>query len=391
MKSKISPYLLLFCLLLLTTCTPQRLEIYPLSNPILVAFKHQLDILAWKDTLEKDPYINLLTVDGGLVLFSDGIGDLYRFWINDSLLVAQLDATYSYPLSGIGDQVIFEAQRRQNNANLVARVSELFSGEVNFRTTSIDDYQTSISDTKPFLIEKEQLYPVDSLIWHSSAFDREVSYRFINGRLEGQFTAIDSSGLVQTGQFQDGAEFGIWKYLDAFGDLQYTEEYALGGELQKVRYEKGATFTRGKPLPTLRYLRVIHWIMFCLFCSVGCYVLFRYFQSLRRFKKPYQGQSAIETLLFIVVASPILALSSGFVAFFFILIISTGAGQLLGWDLPFDFLVVFEGIIFFPFIECGWFWITNRLNDAIWHGALLVLAMLILGEWHFLTKLEVFF
>ncbi|WP_367389542.1 hypothetical protein [Lewinella sp. LCG006] len=71
--------------------------------------------------------------------------------------------------------------------------------------------------------------------------------------------------------------------------------------------------------------------------------------------------------------------------------ISSGLGALLGWDLPLPFLGILQGLLIFPIIECSWFWITNRLNDAIWHGALLVLAMLILGEWHFLTQLEMFF
>jgi hypothetical protein len=387
MKIKVLPSLLFFCLLLLTTCSPQRLETYPLPNPLLVAFSHQLDVGAWRDTLGKDTSVSLLMVDGGLVLFSDEMGDLYRFWINDSLLVVQLDATYSYPLSGIGDQVVFEAQRRQNNANLVAWVSELFSEKVNFRTSPIDDYQTAISDREPFLIEEEQLHPVDSLTWHSSAFYKEVTYQFINGRLQGQFTALDSLGLFQKGQFEDGAEFGIWEYRDTLGNLQYTEEYALGGELQKVCYERGATFAREKPLPTLRYLWIIHWIMFGLLCLLGGYVLFLYFQSLRQFKKPYGGESAMGIFLSILIVSPVLALGAGFVAVFSIVVISSGLGSLLGWDLPLNFLGILQGLLIFPIIECGWLWITHRFADAIWHSAIVVLTILILGEWHFLTEL----
>ncbi|MGH1437484.1 MAG: hypothetical protein ACRBG0_23805 [Lewinella sp.] len=387
LKTKIS---LFFCLFLLTTCSPQRQVAYPLPNPVLVAFNHQLDFTSWRDTLEKDASISVITVDGGLVLFSNTMGQIFRFWINDSLLIVQLDATYSFPLLGVADQTIFETKRRRSNADLATSINDLFPEEVYFTTSPVDDDPTAISitgNTDLFQIEREQLHPVDSLTWHSSAFDEEVSYRFVDGRLQGQFTTLDSLGLLQIGQFQEGAEFGIWEYRDTLGNLQYTEEYALGGELQKVRYEKGATFTRGKPLPTLRYLWIIHRIMFGLFCSVSAYVLFRYFHSLRRFQKPYGGESAMQIFLSILIVSPILALGMGMVAVFLIMAISSGLGPLLGWDLPLHFLAVLQGLLIFPIIECGWLWITHRFNDAIWHGALLVLAILILGEWHFLTTL----
>ena len=74
LKTKIS---LFFCLFLLTTCSPQRQVAYPLPNPVLVAFNHQLDFTSWKDTLEKDASISVITVDGGLVLFSNTLLNLY--------------------------------------------------------------------------------------------------------------------------------------------------------------------------------------------------------------------------------------------------------------------------------------------------------------------------
>lgn len=375
----------------MTTCSPQRPVPYPLPNPILVAFNHQLDFSDFRAAIQKEDSTSLSTVDGGLVLFSDAMGGICRFWINDSLLVFQVDATASLPLSGVGDRAIFEAQTRQRNANLAEEIRELLTSDFVFGTSRSNiDYSNSpvTSNGRSIQIQKEQIQLVDSLTWHSSAFDKEASYRFKEGCLHGQFTTVDSLDLFQKGRFQDGAEFGIWEYRDSSGKLQYTEEYALGGELQKVILEKGATFTREEPLPTLKYLWRIHWVMFGLFCLLEGYLLFRYFQSLRGFMRPYQEQSSQYILVLVFLVSPVLAFIVGFVTLFSIMIMSNGMAPILGWDLPLDFLAILQGLLIFPIIECLWFCVSNRFQDALWHTAIVILATLIWGEWHFLTQLE---
>lgn len=394
MKIKAVLLSLFFCLFLLTTCSPQRPVEYPLPNPVLVAFHHQLDVAGWRDAIQKDSTTSITTVDGGILLFSDAMEAPYRFWVNDSLLVVQWNATYSLPLIGVGDQAIFAAQRRISNTDLVDRTREdLLSAGFRFSISPVntDYYSSAVTiDPSSFLITKDQLQPVDSLTWHSSAFTKQATYQFVDGYLHGPFTTLNSLGLSQKGRFQYGTEVETWEYRDTSGKLQYTEEYALGGELQKVTHEKGATYFREKPLPTLLYLWRIHWMMFGLLCLLGGYVLFRYLSSLLQFKRPYQGQSIGEIFLSSIIVSPILGLGAGFLALISTMVISSGLRPLAGWDLPLHFLDVLQGLLIFPIIECGWLWITNRFADVLWHSAIATLAILILGEWHFLTQLEKF-
>lgn len=341
--------------------------------------------------MQKDSTASITTIDGGMVLYSDAVGEAHQFWINDSLLVVQLSATSSLPLIGTGDQAIFEARRRSSNADLVARTRDLFSADFHFspHPANMDDYSRATTlDSPSLLITKDQLHPVDSLTWRSSAFAKQVIYQFADGFLHGPFTTLDGLGLFQKGHFQQGTEIGIWEYRDTLGQLQYTEEYAPGGELQNIVHEKGGTYTRGKTIPTLLYLWRVHWFMFALLSLIGGYVLLRYFSSLRQFKRPYKSQSIGQIFLSAVILSPLLGLGAGFLTLVLTMAISSGLAPLTDWDLPLHFLDVLQVLLVFPLVECAWLWISNRFTDTWWHIAIVALAILILAEWHFLMQLE---
>ena len=126
MRTPLIPILLCVCLLLLTTCSQQKPIPYPLQNPALAAFQHQIDFSAFKDTIiNRHPSVELNMADNGLFLYTNGIGRDTELWMNDSLIIVHLHTVSSLPFSSIGEQVLFEAQTRQNNAKLVTSLNSL--------------------------------------------------------------------------------------------------------------------------------------------------------------------------------------------------------------------------------------------------------------------------
>ena len=360
-----------------------------MPNPTLLAFHHQLDLTHLKEHLtQDDTTATLTTVNDGLLLFSNIIGDICTLWIDENLLIVYADVFYHNRAIGVGDSAIIQAQYRQNSRRMVRYL--MGKSPMNFSLNLSSPVQESYEWTAVALEDDFSfagISPVDTLSWSTSAFGKKANYHFKDGYLHGPFSTLDSAGLLQQGYYDNGYAAGLWQYYDTAGQLQYTEEYAIQGELQRVKQEPNVIFQGTKPLPTLRYLWNIHRLMFCLLCLLLIWLAIRYLMTFRQLELPYIGQSLGELFVSLFVISPVLSLGLGFFTLVSILFLSGSFGHLLGWDLPLHFLNVLQGVLILPMIECGWLWITNRFQDVTWHSLLAVNTILILGEWHFLQRL----
>lgn len=158
------------------------------------------------------------------------------------------------PNNGLAGKVILETQFRKSYPDLATNIKEGFTNwsRSSHRKNSNLFYQsTHYQRPVPIRIDINLIQPVDSLYWQSSSFGSLDAYQFRNGVLHGGFQSSKKSGLEQTGIFRDGVESGIWQYKDSLDQLQYIEEYLGNGSLKKVVHQRGNTFSRSAPLPTL--------------------------------------------------------------------------------------------------------------------------------------------
>lgn len=392
--------ILLWCLCLMTSCTPMRDRPYTLPNPILVAFKHQIDLQPLRDTMAKDSTLRIQEIDDGFVLYAaeeQRESRFFRLWINDDFLVYQLESMPYLPMpynNCLAGRVILEAEFRKTYPVLATNTKESFSERSVFmdrhygaeRSFHGNDYPRAV----PLRIKKELLQPVDTFQWKSNAFGSQDAYHFRKGILDGPFQSFKATGLRQTGFFRHGVEAGIWQYHNSQGQLQYIEEYSTKGVLKKVVHQKGNTFSRSAPKPTLKQLKLIHQIMLLVLILLGMYILYQYYKALQNFKQPYKGQKLVEILGGVLI-SPFLSFCGGIAILFLSVFLANIFKPVFNWDLPIDFLESLPAVMLFVMVECLFLLISNRLNDVLWHVLLMVLGILIYQEWRLLLRLETCF
>ena len=382
----------LFCICLLTSCPHIRDEPYVLPNPILAAYTHNIDLRPLRSAME-DSLFQIQEVDDGIILPAIIFMHSFRLWINDSVLVVRLESMPFLPIprnKHIGGRVILESEFRKTYPDLADHMKPLLCqslDRIKQRYTTHYKDQVSLSD-RPLQINNHLLYPVKTLTWHSSAFGSEDIYHFRDGIAHGPFTSVDTTGLEQAGFFRNGVESGTWEYRDSVGQLQYIEQYTDQGELKKVTHQKGATFTRATPLPTLQRLKRMHYTMSFILGITIMHFMYHYVKTFRDIKIPYDGQSALEEIGGILL-SFVLSFFAGVAVFLLTPMISHMLGLAFGWDVPVD-LDILLPITFFVIAECIMLLLTNRLRDVLWHISIMVLITLLYYEWKFLLRLENF-
>lgn len=389
--------LLVFCVLFLKSCSITDATWYKLSNPVYLAYEHQLDITLLNKLEQKDSF-NLKKVHGGYMLYPiTGMMHDYSLWINDSLLLLKVDRVtceYTRFIHKLSSQILFEkelrTQRPQLKEDLLSDLAfyekQYVSEKAREEYYRVDRYPLEPQQRSfHFHINDTLLKPVERLQWSGIAFGDTLSLGFKDGMQQGSFILKDSSQqLITNGNYEGGFEEGEWQIVDQMGALQWTEDWEKG-ELQKIKYAKGNTFTRPERLPTLKETIFLHRAIFYFLGIAGIVLFYFYIKSFRKFTHAFKNTNAWRTLG-IILLSPVLSVGTLLITLCLSLIMHTLLNGLFTWDLPsFDYAIFI--IPYYFFAGLIYFMVTFRIQDILWHATFLMILILMLGEAGFLQRL----
>lgn len=395
--SKFQFGMLLFAMVLFTACPPERDFLYRISEPVMMAFTHQINFDSLKNEMEKDTFSEILSLENGIQLSGQsGRGLAYDLWLNDSLLIVKIKGFYVGRRDGVNansGKVLFELKKRKERIQLFKDFPKIIAQSnfenKNFHPRYIDNGSHRIDAVS---IPIGKLTPVNSLKWNGSLLSEEGKidgqFYFENGVLQDTFTMRDSiRSILVKGIFEKGVAIGEWRYFDLDGKLQWQETYHAG-ELIDLNKQKYALRNREARLLTVKELLLLHRITFCMFLILFGLIFWHYLKSFRKFTFPHRKMgkwNLLGWLLFSPFVSSgtlILYICLSFFLFIFL--------QTFGWDLPFDVLsMIFSCLVFYFPIGVLNFIGTLRFQDLFWHAGLLTLGLFIFKSYLFLKNIGI--
>jgi len=383
--------ILLFVTLFFTACPPERDYLYEISEPVMMAFTHQINVDSLKNEITRDTLLEGYDLNAHMQLVGRSrSGFAYDLWLNDSLLIVKVKGFFVSRRQGINSKsgrILFELERRNNRAYLFENFPKTIA-QSSFETKSFHPkYRNRTRRTNYISIPVETLTPANNLSWNGSLLNIEGQFYFEKGILQDTFRIRDSiRSLMIKGVFEKGLAIGQWQYFDLNGDLQWLETYQ-SGELIDVEKQVDAMKYREARLMTVKELGYLHRITFFVFLLLFGLVFWRYIKSFQTFTFPHRKMNKW-SLIGGMLMSPFVA-SGTFIIYVFLSFFLFVFLQSFGWDLPYDiFSMIFVVLYFyFPFGILS-FIATLRHQDLLWHAGLLTLGLFVFKSFSFLKKLD---